>query len=379
LNEKGVKTGKVLNGSGYELSMYICTVIGLTLRYHFMQLPREVIVGNGTIERVAEVAQRMGFKESATIVSGTKSFDIAGKTVRELLERDGMIVDTFLVETATIKDVQAMEEKIKASKPQVVFAVGGGTKIDVAKLGSARQGIQFISVPTTVSHDGIASPLASVKGFEKPYSVMAQAPIAIIADTDILMHAPWRSVVSGCGDVIAKTTAVKDWRLAREEKNEYYGEYAASQALMSAKLVIRNAELMQPRNEEGLRVLLEALISCGVSMSIAGSSRPCSGSEHLFSHALDIINHHHAMHGEQCGVGTIMMAYLHETYWTQIKGALKKLGAPTTASELGIRDDDVIRALEIAATIRPERYTILHKLNPSREVCEKVAKITGVI
>ena len=344
-----------------------------------MQLPREVIVGKGTIECVPEVTQRLGFKKSAMIISGTKSYDIAGKIVRELLEREGMIVDTFLVETATIRDVRALEEKIKVSKPQVVFGVGGGTKIDVAKLGSARQGIQFMSVPTTVSHDGIASPLASVKGFEKPYSIMAQAPIAIIADTDIIMHAPWRSVVSGCGDVIAKITAVKDWKLAREEKNEYYGEYSSSQALMSAKLVIRNAELMRPGNEEGLRVLLEALISCGVSMSIAGSSRPCSGSEHLFSHALDMINCHHAMHGEQCGVGTIMMAYLHKTCWKRIKDALEKLGAPTTACELGIRNEDVIKALQKAATIRPERYTILNKLNLSQEACEKVAKITEVI
>jgi len=344
-----------------------------------MQLPREVIVGKGTIECVPEVTQRLGFKKSAMIISGTKSYDIAGKIVRELLEREGMIVDTFLVETATIRDVRALEEKIKVSKPQVVFGVGGGTKIDVAKLGSARQGIQFMSVPTTVSHDGIASPLASVKGFEKPYSIMAQAPIAIIADTNIIMHAPWRSVVSGCGDVIAKITAVKDWKLAREEKNEYYGEYSSSQALMSAKLVIRNAELMRPGNEEGLRVLLEALISCGVSMSIAGSSRPCSGSEHLFSHALDMINCHHAMHGEQCGVGTIMMAYLHKTCWKRIKDALEKLGAPTTACELGVRNEDVIKALQKAATIRPERYTILNKLNLSQEACEKVAKITEVI
>ncbi len=344
-----------------------------------MQLPREVIIGKGTIERVPEVARRLGFKKSAMIISGVKSYDIAGKIVRELLERDGMTVDTFLVKTATIGDVQTLEEKIKVSKSQLVFGVGGGTKIDVAKLGSARQGIQFMSVPTTVSHDGIASPLASVKGFEKPYSVMAQAPIAIIADTDIIMHAPWRSVVSGCGDVIAKTTAVKDWKLASEEKNEYYGEYSASQALMSAKLVIRNAELMRPGNEEGLRVLLEALISCGVSMSIAGSSRPCSGSEHLFSHALDMINRDHAMHGEQCGVGTIIMAYLHRIHWKRIKDALKKLGAPTTACELGVRNEDVVKALEMAATIRPERYTILHKLNLSHEACEKVAKITGVI
>jgi glycerol-1-phosphate dehydrogenase [NAD(P)+] len=344
-----------------------------------MQLPREVIVGKRTLSRVPEVAKRLGLKGPALIVAGQKSCEIAGNTVRDLLEQAGMTVDILLVPTATIRDVLAVEERINDWKPQVLFGVGGGTKIDAAKLSSAHQGIPFISVPTTVSHDGIASPLASVKGFGKPYSVMAQSPLAIIADTDVIFQAPWRSVVSGCGDVISKFTAVRDWRLAHLEKNEYYGEYAASLALMSATLIEENADHIQRGNEEGARVLLEALISCGVAMSIAGSSRPCSGSEHLFSHALDIVKPCSAMHGEQCGVGSIMMTYLYGANWKRIRDTLKCLGAPTTASELSVKDEDIVKAMELAATLRPDRYTILQKLSLNYADCEKVAKATEVI
>lgn len=344
-----------------------------------MQLPREVIVGNGTIEQVADICRRLGFAKSALVIAGSKTFDIAGKTVKELLEDKKMEVETFLVETATIKDVKAVEERIKLLKPQIVFGVGGGTKIDVAKCSSARQEIPFISVPTTASHDGIASPLSSIKGFEAPYSVMAQAPLAIIADTNIIMQAPWRFTVSGCGDVIAKLTAVEDWKLAHEEKNEYYGAYAASLALMSARLVIENAELICERGEEGLRVLIEALISCGVSMSIAGSSRPCSGSEHMFSHALEAVRPNCSMHGERCGVGAIMMAYLQKAEWKRVKATLEKLGAPTNARELGVEEEQVVKALAMAAKIRPERYTILNKLNLDSEAYERLARTTEVI
>jgi len=344
-----------------------------------MQLPREVIVGNGTIEQVADICRRLGFAKSALVIAGSKTFDIAGRTVKELLEDKEMEVETFLVETATIKDVKAVEERIKLLKPQIVFGVGGGTKIDVAKCSSARQEIPFISVPTTASHDGIASPLSSIKGFEAPYSVMAQAPLAIIADTNIIMQAPWRFTISGCGDVIAKPTAVEDWKLAHEEKNEYYGAYAASLALMSARLVIENAELICEKSEEGLRVLIEALISCGVSMSIAGSSRPCSGSEHMFSHALETVRPNCSMHGERCGVGAIMMAYLHKAEWKRVKATLEKLGAPTNARELGVEEEQVVKALAMAATIRPERYTILNKLNLDGKAYERLARTTEVI
>jgi glycerol-1-phosphate dehydrogenase [NAD(P)+] len=344
-----------------------------------MQLPREVIVGSKIIERIGKVCGRLGFKKSALIVAGSKTYDVVGKTVKTLLEEEGTKVDALIVESATIKDSQFVEEKIKVLQPQVVFGVGGGTKIDVAKLSSANQKVPFISVPTTASHDGIASPVSSVKGLEKPYSVMAEAPIAIIADTDIITKAPRRFVISGCGDVISKFTAVKDWKLAHEIKKEYYGEYAASLALMSAELMVQNAESIKPDEEEGVGVLLEALISCGVAMSIAGSSRPCSGSEHLFSHALDMTASNHAMHGEQCGVGTIMMAYLHRANWRRIRDTLKRLGAPTNADDLGVEKKDVVEALVAASTIRPERYTILNKVNLDRRASEKLAKKTEVI
>ena len=217
-----------------------------------MQLPREVIVGKGALERIPEVVQRLGLTGSALIVAGQKSYEIAGKHVSKLLEANSINVDVIRVETATIKDVTAIEERIKANKPNVLFGVGGGTKIDAAKLSSAAQGTPYISVPTTLSHDGIASPLASVKGLGKPYSVMVQAPLAIIADTEVIARAPWRSVISGCGDVISKFTAVKDWQLGQADKNEYYGEYAASLALMSARLVMRNAEMIRARKRGGL-------------------------------------------------------------------------------------------------------------------------------
>jgi glycerol-1-phosphate dehydrogenase [NAD(P)+] len=351
----------------------------MPIAYHYMQLPREVIVGKGVICRVPEVVNRLNLKGGALIVSGPISYKIAGSAVYDILEDAGFSVDARLVDSITTKDIKLIEDEIKILKPQVIFGVGGGTIIDAAKVSSSNQNLPFVSVPTTVSHDGISSPLASIKGSDKPYSVLAQAPLAIIADTEIISKAPWRSVISGCGDTIAKYSAVKDWKLASLEKKEYYGEYAASLALMSAKLVIENSNLIKPGEEEGLRILLEALISCGVAMSIAGSSRPCSGSEHMFSHALDMVNCLHAMHGEQCGVGSVLSAYLYRSNWQRIKRTLKQIGAPTTAKELGVKDEDIVKALELASKIRPERYTILHKLNLSYEACAAAAKETGII
>jgi glycerol-1-phosphate dehydrogenase [NAD(P)+] len=172
---------------------------------------------------------------------------------------------------------------------------------------------------------------------------------------------------------------VKDWKLSYKLRNEYYGEYAASIAKLSAAVILRNKLIIRDRTEPGLRVILEALISSGISMCIAGSSRPASGSEHMFSHALDQIAPKPALHGMQCGVGTIMMEYLHGGNWMNIKQSLKTIGAPTTGAELGISDEIIVEALHKAHTTRPERYTILGEKGLTEEAAKRLAKVTGVI
>lgn len=336
-------------------------------------------MGDNTLDLVASICRKLGFSKSAFVVTGVKTYKIAGKRVIDSLEDSGVETERMLVSYSDMKNVDAVARRIEDSKPQVVLGVGGGTKIDVAKLSAAHQGVSFISVPTTASHDGISSPLASIKGSQKPYSIMAQAPMAIIVDTSVIIQSAHRYTASGCADVIAKFTAVRDWYLAHKMKKEYIGEYAASLALMSAKLVARNAALIGRGGEEGLRVLLEALISCGVAMSIAGSSRPSSGSEHLFGHAMDLVASKPAMHGEQVGLGTIMMACLHELNWRRIKSKLEKVGAPTTAKEIGVDSEEVIESLVKAITVRPGRYTILNNKNLTRQSAKALAEKTEVI
>jgi glycerol-1-phosphate dehydrogenase [NAD(P)+] len=212
----------------------------------------------------------------------------------------------------------------------------------------------------------------------KNTSIKAKAPIAVIADTKIISAAPFNFLAAGCGDIISNYTAVLDWKLASRLLNEYFGEYAAALARMAARVIIESADSIKPEHEISARLVVKALVSNGVAMSIAGSSRPASGSEHMFSHSLDRIAPKPALHGEQCGVGTIMMMYLHGGNWQEIRESLQKIGAPINAEELGIEDKYIIEALLHAHKIRPERYTILGKgLTPS--AAEKVARITKVI
>ena len=346
---------------------------------HYMQLPRDILIGRGVLGRLIEVCRRLGFHTAIAVLTGARVYEIVGRTIIKDLHRAKYTVDVSFVEEANMQALAQARTHIQAAEPQVILGVGGGSAIDVAKLAATAEAIPFISIPTAASHDGIASPRASIKGLNRPTSIQAQAPIAILADTAVIAKAPYRLTASGCGDILSKYTAVRDWALAHRVKNEYYGEYAANLALMSSKLVMKNAGIIATKSEEGLRIVLEALISCGVAISIAGSSRPCSGSEHLFSHALDLITPNSALHGEQCGVGAIMMAYLQKRNWKMLRKKMRRLGAPTSAEELGIKAAHIVEALALAHTIRPERYTILGSAGLTREAAEELAMETGVI
>lgn len=349
------------------------------MHIHAINLPRFVIVGPQVIPKVGEVLARLNVNGSVVLVSGETFTKGPAELIEDNMNRIHLQVHIAKTSDATLDTVDALECVIKETGSCMVVSVGGGKTIDVAKLASFRQCIPFISVPTSAAHDGITSPIASVKGMNGAISTMAQPPIALLADTDIISKSPKRYIVSGVGDIIAKYTAVRDWSLAHRLRGEYYGEYAASLALMSAELLTENIDLVARGLDMGIRSMIEGLISCGYAMCIAGSSRPCSGSEHLFSHALDTICSGPALHGEKCGVGTIMMMYLHGGNWKEVKEVLLRVGAPTTAKQLGVRDEQIIEALTKAHTIRPDRFTILGDKGIARQAAEDLARITGVI
>ncbi len=180
--------------------------------------------------------------------------------------------------------------------------------------------------------------------------------------------------------MVAKITAVKDWELARDEKGEYFGSYAANLAYMSAKIILGESEKLGCKSQFTIRTIVEALISAGVAACIAGSSRPCSGAEHLFSHAVEYVaGSNFGLHGERVGIGTIMMAKLHGLNWEKIAETLENIGAPTKAKQIKLSEEHVVRALIAAQSLRPDRYTILSKIRLDKKSALELAKSVGVI
>src|SRR6266705_3520909 len=243
-----------------------------------MELPRNVVVGHDALHTVGEVCQSLKLGKRALIVADETTMKIAGLIVEKDLAARKIRSSEFLIPDATMEEVREGEEKIRKGNIDFALGVGGGRSIDVAKCASFNAGVPFVSVPTAASHDGVVSSRASIQKDGERVSLAAQTPIAVIMDTAIIAESPFRLLAAGCGDIISNLVAVKDWALARNLRNEYYSSYAAALSELAARLVIENASTIKPRLEESAWFVCKALVSSGVAMSIAGSSRPASGS-----------------------------------------------------------------------------------------------------
>ena len=344
---------------------------------HTMELPRQIVVGDKNIGDLGNFLNSLKKTKKVSMISGGHVKKIVQKKIEASLSASKIKRTWHLAKTNDQKTIEDIEKKVRQIKSDLVIGVGGGRSVDIAKLIGFNLNKPFISVPTSASHDGIASPFVSVRG-DKPHSLVATAPLGVFVDVDVMKKAPKKLLASGCGDLIAKVTAVRDWELGRDKTGEYYGKYSAELASMSAQFLIKNSARF---SKKGLHVreIVEALISAGVASCIAGSSRPCSGAEHLFSHAVDKLEPGTGLHGEKCGIGTILISKLQGQDWKQIVKTLKNVGAPTTAKEIGLKPQVLAKALTIAQSLRPERYTILSEIDMTEEKALSLAKSTKVL
>ena len=147
-------------------------------------------------------------------------------------------------------------------------------------------------------------------------TVSAGVPAAIVADTDVLKNAPMDMIQAGYGDIVGKYSALNDWRLSRIVNDEYFCQEIYDLTLDMVQQTLNLADGLMKREENSVKVLMEALVIVGIAMSFAGSSRPASGSEHHLSHFFEITGIVHGEdyfpHGIDVAYSTVVTAELRE-------------------------------------------------------------------
>lgn len=256
---------------------------------------------------------------------------------------------------------------------KVIIGLGGGKVLDTAKYAAYISQAVYISLPSTLSNDSLASPLAVLEMENGGRMTLpCKIPAAIIVDTGVIATAPKSQMLSGIGDTIGKYTAVYDWQISAEETGEPVNDFASSIARMCFDSVA-HCDVSNPDSPEFLRILSRSLVMGGLAMEIAGSSKPCSGSEHLFCHAIE--EYHPELrisHGLGVALGSIGAAVFQGRDEQELLKVCKKFGLDLNPESYGISRDIFAELWQRAPQTRPNRVTILSKTTLDRAWLDEI-------
>ena len=288
--------------------------------------------------------------------------------------------EVFRVADGTVDTAVTLGKQLRAGTYEAVAGIGGGKTIDVTKFAAHMAGIPMVAVATNLAHDGIASPVSSLEHESGKGSYGVVAPVAAIVDLDRVRAGEPRMVRAGIGDVVSKLSAIADWELAVADRGEQIDGLAVTLARTAAAAVLHQPGTIA--DDDFLTVLAESLLMCGLAMSVAGSSRPCSGGDHEIMHAIDHLYPGTANHGELAGVGALFCSFIRQNgrHFTVISTCLARHGLPRTPGDLGLSDAEFTKAVLHAPATRPGRYTILEQLDLTEaETARQVADFTAAV
>lgn len=278
---------------------------------------------------------------------------------------------SFEVGAASELVAQTLSKTDAVEESTTIVAVGGGRVQDVAKFIASRNSKRLIVLPTLVATDGVASPVAVLRNAQG-YSIShgAKAPDQVILCWSLLEPVPLKFWKALAGDLLGNLVAVRDYRRfgisTEDAKSVLRVEKLCQDAEETARCIFEHPN--PDFTSKSFRMMLvENAIKSSLVMIAAGTSQPCSGSEHLLSHAIDHLQiSQDWLHGEQVGAAVPFCLLLHgdEALRAEVLELYRKLDMVASLQALGPKVEKQLREiLDLAPEMRAGRHTVLDQFS----------------
>ena len=309
---------------------------------------KRIIVEEGALNKLPGIISEF---PKVLVVTTKELIDLFKDWIYSVLDLKN--VTLYYLEDYSVKEASSIANKLIIEYYDCVVSIGGGTVNDTCKLAAKYSEKTFISFPTIVSNDGVCSNTAVLKfDGSRTDGLPAKSPDIIIIDTDIVKSAPIRFLKAGIG-----------------ERNDI-AKIISSNALFN---ILNLSEPINPESSWHIKLVCESLILSGIAMEMKGNTRPCSGSEHLFNHSINMyFTDIKVLHGLLVALGALVSSILQGQDYNLLVEYFRKNSIDVRPSNLGISKEVFIEAWKKAPSTRLKRYTILNEKELSTEELEKI-------
>jgi len=283
--------------------------------------PGLVIYENDALRRLPAVLAEFATGRRVAVMMDTRTRAVAGAAAAQLLRAAGWNVSELVVPdppggTTPVCDGGTHDELVnRLAEPDAILTVGSGVVNDLGKWIAFDRDLPHVCFGTAASMNGYASANVAVAIDGVKSLIWARPARAVVADPAILRDAPFELITAGLGDVLAKSVSSADWRLNNILFGDYFCERSVSLIADIEPLYVEHPDRIRELDADAIAALFRALLLTGVAMTMAGTSSPASGGEHLISHTLDMMSSldgtRHDLHGRQVGVGTIIASEIY--------------------------------------------------------------------
>lgn len=204
----------------------------------------------------------------------------------------------------------------------VMYAVGGGRVIDIARLLAYQWDMDITVIPTIISTD---SPFVNTTGVRSDgcvHYVQSKKADRVLLDWTLLNRSPRALQAGGCCDVLSIYTALYDWKLTQERSSyfpyEQYSPQVAQQAQGILDYLISHSDEIRQMTRGGLDAIVRSLAMEVELCNLHGNSRCEEGGEHFFAYAIEP-HLPHTTHGELVGLGILITAFMQGQQWQNMR------------------------------------------------------------
>src|SRR5690606_2892240 len=149
-----------MGGGGRPRRPRACPGDRMPLLARTVNTPLAIEIRRGAVAQLGAILADRRISAGGGAAAGVCPGPAAVRAERRRPQRGA--ADVLMVSGGTLDAAQELGEKLRKRPYDAVVGIGGGKTLDTAKWAASRYGLPMVSVATSLAHDGLASPTASL-------------------------------------------------------------------------------------------------------------------------------------------------------------------------------------------------------------------------